>query len=63
MHSQLDTMDKRYCTLDAATLKTYMHAQSLSDLRAFAQFLGVYEKSMRRRVILIEAILTKKATA
>lgn len=60
--SVLAATDRRHCTLDAETLKSYLHNLSISELRGFAQFLGVYEKSMRRRIVLITAILNKKAT-
>lgn len=40
-------------------LRSYLHARSIDELRALAQLLGVYQPSMRRRVVLIEAITPK----
>lgn len=61
--SVLAATDRRYCTMNAEELKSYLHNLSIDELRGFAKFLGIYEKSMRRRVVLIAAILAKKATA
>lgn len=42
-------------------LTSYLHTRSIIELRALAQKLGIYQTTMRRRVVLIEAIVNAKA--
>ena len=61
-YSEIDRMGEMFQALDIGPLKWYLHDRSIDELRSFAKVIGIYGTSMRRHVVLINAIVTKKVS-